>query len=274
MSETYVSASKAKKLSVIIPTAGNHPVRLTNLRETLKCLQTQTYPNWELVIVEQSIDGNFYHKGLPADIYLPLKDPQNRGFNISWIRNVGARIATGEVIIILDADHVFDPEFLDKIAHFQGDPFFSCAEFFVWTTQRQKLEYLKSGDLTRILSAKNGFRPLNGKVGWACIIGFNRDWYITEFVGYIENFFKYGWEDVEGVHRIAKILNKKITELHKVQGVRVAHLFHGDRRSNQINKKLNNMYIQQDAKLILDQLRSAKVGQKESPKLIQEFIKV
>lgn len=259
------------KLSIIIPTAGNNPERVKNLEETLSCLQKQTYQDWELLLVEQSLDGSLYREGLQCDKFVPLYDPYNRGFNISWVRNVGVRQARGERVMIMDADHVFEDNYLERVMQFEGDPFFSGAEFFVWTKKHQRDTFFHSRNLEALLRARNGFRPLNGRVGWACIICFDRAWYLEQFVGYIENFFRYGWEDVEGVHRIARLLGKKVPELHRVRGVRVAHLFHGGRDSNTHNRQLNSAYLQADHREIIDQLKRAGIGNLEGPRLIEEY---
>jgi glycosyltransferase involved in cell wall biosynthesis len=44
----------------------------------------------------------------------------NRGFNLSWCRNVGAKHARGEKIILMDSDMCFESEYLDQVAKKHG----------------------------------------------------------------------------------------------------------------------------------------------------------
>ena len=64
------------KISIVVPTGGNDPLRERNFLECLKCIQKQTYKNYEIVVVEQSLDGNYYKK-----------DILNQGLNIIRIED-------------------------------------------------------------------------------------------------------------------------------------------------------------------------------------------
>jgi glycosyltransferase involved in cell wall biosynthesis len=48
------------KLSIILPTGGNDHLRNRNFNECLTCIKNQTFVDYEVIVVEQSLDNNFY----------------------------------------------------------------------------------------------------------------------------------------------------------------------------------------------------------------------
>ena len=94
------------RISVIIPTY-NRAKLLTN---TVKDLLAQEYPDFEIVIVDQTPNSTI--KGIFCDndkvIYLRLEKP-----NLTQALNVGWRSSTGSIIVFLDDDiHIEDKGFL------------------------------------------------------------------------------------------------------------------------------------------------------------------
>ncbi len=89
------------------------------LAETVDSVLNQSYPNWELLLVDDgSQDGGTetalrYARDHPHRIrYLEHLDHANRGKSVS--RNLGIEHARGEYLAFLDADDVFLPH---KLAH-------------------------------------------------------------------------------------------------------------------------------------------------------------
>lgn len=255
-------------ISVIIPTAGNNPERIINLQETLQCLRNQSYSDWELIIVEQSLDGNFYNDQIPCDQYIPIQDPENRGFNLGWVNNVGAGVAKGNRLVIMNGDIVFADGLLESVANFKGAPFFIASTYTIWTTRKQKEEFLKSRDLTALLDIsdvpESPFLDI-----WATnlAIAYDRDWYLNTFGGYLENFFRWGWEEIEAVNRILNILEIRNSELEQIKGTGIAHLFHTnrDQRSHMKNRKIFTVFRCQDPKVICTALQAKGVGNPKLP---------
>jgi glycosyltransferase involved in cell wall biosynthesis len=99
-------------VSIIIP-AWNH---LPELLECLKSIATQTYRNLEVIVVDDaSTDGtgermSQYQAPFPLKIHLL---PVNRG--AAAARNEGARLATGEGYLFVDADAVLRPDAIEKM---------------------------------------------------------------------------------------------------------------------------------------------------------------
>ena len=111
------------RLSIILPTGGNDHLRNRNFNECLSAIKNQTFTDYEVIVVEQALDGNFYKRSNPIIPYkhIAIKDPQNRGFNLSWCRNVGAREANGELIVLMDSDFVFENNYFTVISQFAGE---------------------------------------------------------------------------------------------------------------------------------------------------------
>ena len=89
------------------------------LEESIESVRSQTYANWELVLVDDgSSDGSteialHYARAEPERIrYLEHPGHQNRGMSAS--RNLGIVRGTGELIAFLDADDVFLPDKLEQ----------------------------------------------------------------------------------------------------------------------------------------------------------------
>ena len=100
-------------ISVIIP-CYNHA---KYLREAVESVVSQTYPNWECIIVNDgSTDdtSNFanYLIKLYPEISLRLIDKPNTGPADS--RNVGVQQSSGKFILFLDADDQLHPNFLEE----------------------------------------------------------------------------------------------------------------------------------------------------------------
>src|SRR5688572_12435956 len=89
------------------------------LREAIESVLTQTYENWELLLVDDgSSDGSTaiasgYVTQYPEKLR-SLEHPNHDNFGMSASRNLGIRHAKGQYIAFLDADDVW---MSDKLAH-------------------------------------------------------------------------------------------------------------------------------------------------------------
>lgn len=92
------------------------------IRETLSCVEAQTYPHWELLLVEDcSTDGTVekitdYLAGKKDDRIRLIRQPSNQG--AARARNRGLQEAKGRYIAYLDADDLWVPEKLEKELNF------------------------------------------------------------------------------------------------------------------------------------------------------------
>ena len=84
------------------------------IAETINCVLAQTYPNWEMIIVDDcSTDNTDAVVGSFADPRIRyLKNEKNSGAAVS--RNRALREAKGKWIAFLDSDDLWEPEKLEK----------------------------------------------------------------------------------------------------------------------------------------------------------------
>src|SRR5687767_8270641 len=112
------------KVSIIIPFFNREEF----LAESIESVLTQTYQNWELLLINDGstdksleIAENFVEK-YPGRIFIHAhENGRNRGASSS--RNLGIKHATGGFITFLDSDDVFLPETLEiEIEAFARNP--------------------------------------------------------------------------------------------------------------------------------------------------------
>lgn len=96
-------------VTVVIPAYNRYPF----IREAVESVITQTYFNWELIIVDDGStdETTTYIKSIP-DQRIHLLELQHCG-NIAQLRNTGAEAGTGEWIAFLDSDDMWVPEKLE-----------------------------------------------------------------------------------------------------------------------------------------------------------------
>ncbi len=85
------------------------------IAETIKSVQAQTYPNWEMIIVDDCSTDNtdeVVSKFLSDSRIKYLKNPQNSGAAIS--RNYALREAKGKYVAFLDSDDLWAENKLEK----------------------------------------------------------------------------------------------------------------------------------------------------------------
>jgi len=137
---TYKPISNDSLVSVITPAFNCEKT----IEETIKSVQSQTYENWEMIIVNDcSIDGteeivNKYSKEDPRIHLINLK--KNSGAGIA--RNTAISNANGRYIAFLDSDDLWKPEKLEKQIRFMKNNDYS----FTFTTYET---FHDSNDLTR-----------------------------------------------------------------------------------------------------------------------------
>ena len=99
-------------ISVVIPSYN----RASLIGQTIESVQAQSYPNWELVIVDDGSTDNTLEvvEGYLEDKRISLYErPHERPAGGNAARNYGFEISKGKYIKWLDSDDLLDPECLE-----------------------------------------------------------------------------------------------------------------------------------------------------------------
>jgi glycosyltransferase involved in cell wall biosynthesis len=264
------------KLSIIIPVAGNNHFRNRNFEECLKCIKNQEFNDYEVIVVEQSLDGRFYKGENPLYQYVQIKDPQiKRGFNLSWCRNVGARAAKGEKIVLMDADMVFEKNYFDAIDKCES-PFAGGAEEYFWIREEMVTQkFIETGDFNYVYEISSEtdfkdsfrFKTFTKGCGYGAVLFFDKKWYWEVLGGYPEDFFRYGWEDKAVIEIIKYLLGVEDSGLSKID-YRVVHLSHGnkDYANLNLNESIYNSIKNMDKDQLIRSLKGISLGSLDEPK--------
>lgn len=276
----FFPPKESPKISVIIPYAGNDSLRDRNLRHCLSSIAAQTYSNYEVILVEQNIDGNFFKKWTEGQgiKWIGIKDPLNRGFNLSWCRNVGAKQARGEKIVLMDSDMCFESEYLDRVAK---NPQFFCggAKLYHWIREEKVTRIFERGrDFQSVYSYGNGnhrdpvfrFRTFVSGNGFGAVLVFERNWFLNILRGYPEEFFQYGWEDKAGMEIIKKLLEIDNNENIPTINYEIIHLSHGNKNFSNMktNEDLYNRIKNLTKQQWIDIVSSTDFGSLKSPRIL------
>ena len=107
----YCNVNDSPKVSVIVPTYN----RADRLEGTLYSIVSQTYQDFELIVVDDGSTDNTSKviESFPSAQYLPLK--KNSG--VSKARNIGLACAKGEFICFLDSDDLWNEKKLQIQIH-------------------------------------------------------------------------------------------------------------------------------------------------------------
>lgn len=186
------------KVSVLIPTYNEVNV----IGECLVSLSKQTYKDLEIIVIDDGSSDNSNVKIQKAKLQFKIKNLKllkqtHKGPGLA--RNLGAIQANGEVLVFVDADMIFEPDFIEKLI----DPIlkgkamgtFSKEEFVanprnVWSAcwgqnegweegRRHPKDYPETQKVFRaILKSEllkvGGFEP----------IGYTDDWTLADKLGY------------------------------------------------------------------------------------------
>jgi hypothetical protein len=237
-------------ISVIIPVGGGRKEREQRLDYYLNVtLKNQSYQDFEIIIVEQTLDNSFYYATKTVEgimcRYITIKDPLNRGFNESWCYNLGARKATGDTLAFLGMDFVFNGRFLEDAINYmllyKTDFMFAC-ENCVFCGQAETDEFYQTKDVDFLL-AQPGYAVFTPKRGAAVGISFvNKESYFNKYNSWVENFFGWGAHDKIFGQVIAAVNNTPMPALpflpHKI-----VHLCHDrERHLDLVNSRSDELY--------------------------------
>lgn len=144
-------------ISVIIPTYNRRAL----LKRALESVFAQTYPNWEIIVVDDGSDDGTdeFMTAIASDRISFHRHERTSGGSAA--RNTGARLARGEYIAFLDSDDEWEPRILAKqVAVFEReceavDVVYAGMELRASGRPPRIVLPPRSGNLQRALACKN-----------------------------------------------------------------------------------------------------------------------
>src|ERR1041385_97100 len=110
---------KSPKVSIIMPTYN----RAKYIVDTIESIRSQTYQNWELIIVDDGSEDN------TEELINQIKDGRIKFYKagrigkVGKIKNIGLEKANGELIAFIDSDDLWAPTKLEtQVAVFDEYP--------------------------------------------------------------------------------------------------------------------------------------------------------
>jgi glycosyltransferase involved in cell wall biosynthesis len=102
------------KINIIMPTYR----RSHTIFHAVESIINQTYDNWELIIIDNAGDGNYYFDEPRIRVYC-----HTGRISASYARNMGLQYATGDIVCFFDDDDEMLPTYLERIKWtFQANP--------------------------------------------------------------------------------------------------------------------------------------------------------
>ena len=181
-------------LSIVIPTWNEE----SYLSKLLDCIKRQTYKNYEVIVV----DGNSKDKTRKiAKNYgcKVIQEPKNIESNPGMARNLGAKIAKGDILLFLNADIELDKDFLHKALNELKERNLDIAGAYVTPISNRFIDKVILGAFNFIVSITQSFYPnacgdcifckkwLHKKVN-----GFDETILLGEDLDYMQRCGKYG----------------------------------------------------------------------------------
>lgn len=131
-------------VSVIIPTFNRENL----IKETLNSLLTQSYQNWEAIVIDDGSNDNTCitieeYSEFDVRVKLVVRNREPKG--ASTCRNIGIECSKGDYLIFLDSDDILAEECLEKrVKYMQSNAELDFAVFQTGTITFQG-EYINSG---------------------------------------------------------------------------------------------------------------------------------
>jgi glycogen(starch) synthase len=123
-------------VSVVINTDG----RARALGDTISGLSRMNYPNFEVCIVcGPTPDGT---REYVSSLGSTVKTANCEARNLSMSRNIGIKLAAGEIVAFIDDDGIPEPEWLDELAPAFRDPRVGAAGGVVYNHTGYEFQYL------------------------------------------------------------------------------------------------------------------------------------
>jgi glycosyltransferase involved in cell wall biosynthesis len=122
---------KTDLISIVVPLFNREVL----VKETIESVQAQTYPNWEMLIIDDgsqdasfSVAESYMQQDDRIKLFKRNRDPKG----VHTCRTMGLEIATGEYLMFLDSDDLLEPNCLERRLAFAKKQ--NQADFWIFKT--------------------------------------------------------------------------------------------------------------------------------------------
>lgn len=126
------------------------------ISETIESVLAQTYPDWEMIIIDDGSKDNsaeIVRAYMEKDSRIKFLQQPNAGSAAA--RNNGIRNAQGQYIALLDADDLWDPEFLEEQTRFMKEKDAVCVYCSYRCIDAEGKETLRPVECKPVVTTKN-----------------------------------------------------------------------------------------------------------------------
>jgi glycosyltransferase involved in cell wall biosynthesis len=211
--------------------------------------------DYEVIVVEQVDEKpHFDITQIYPVKHIVLKYPGK--FNKSWCMNVGAREASFDNLVFMDAETLFGRDYLIRIKdHIFGSLNNQRVNQIDLSLCWSNIICLQGRDNPICRYVRTDHTRTLGGV-WYC----SKSFYFIRFGGMNEGFFGYGGEDNEAYYR-AKYLLGDVPEMNYY----IVHQYHDWSKQSESATDLLNEY-KRIPQLVIDKLVKASIGDRKGPK--------
>ena len=206
---------------------------LDNFRCFQECFFKQSLEDKELVLIEQRREGQaespfediIDERAIRAIVY-------GYPFGSGWLLNVGAQMATGEIVAFIDADVCFDETYLADVADAmeqQEHPYLHGYNLSYWLNEAGRQRYIDEGVGDVVNVATEEYEGLLDRVIQPDVIGniglsviCRRDFYFDVVGGHNESFIAGGGRDNDFTFRVLREADN-----FPILDRPLVHLYHG-----------------------------------------------
>lgn len=198
-----------KRISIIIPTFN----RIDLLKRAIKSIQSQTYTNWEIIIIDNfSKDGTEQYINDITSNEIKFLRCHNNG-NIAFSRNKGAEISSGSYLAFLDSDDWWHKNKLEKSV-IEIDKYNYDVTYHDCYIEGKNISKITRGRSLKTDSYSDLL--LNGNTIVTSSVLLKKSVF-TEVGGFSENTNRIGWEDYDLWIKLSK-KNYKFGFLREILG--------------------------------------------------------
>lgn len=219
-------------ISVITSIYGNATERAVNFLNLLACVRRQDYSDYELIVVEQhGSEAPVWASAaeLAGARYQAIQSPD---FSWEWERNVGARMAKGDIFLFFDADIIFPDDYFRFVLDNFNSDFAVGWNRGIWLTKKGKEQYLRDRKYKTEWD-EDCWYQIRGEdmqnLGLSAV--FRREFFWDVLGGWSENYWDKGRGDSD-MHRRATVAAGDVAQPRDYRlPFTILHSFHDARKT-------------------------------------------